>query len=345
MTHGIAERYSVGPGEKAVVRLPVTADLDGAEVSLWTHVLRGRGEGPSLTLISTIHGDQWLSIEVMRRIVEQVDVGRMRGTIVVLPVANPVAFGQLSRSMPDRSDAPDLNRVFPGRQNWLSEQIARLISKELLAESDCVLEFHAGGWGAALMMVAYGVDLPNPEIVEASRQLARAFGCRSVHRGRIITVFPGPKSLTSYVSAVLGVPAIMVEIGGVGFAPDLEEQWITATVDGIWNVMRHLNMVEGQPQFADRYLLWDEMILVTPKCGGYLQPTVSPDRLMTEVPKDELLGQVVSPYTFQVLEELKAPKDGVLIMVPRPYPARPGDWSFVLVDTDPEVSEWVDSDW
>jgi predicted deacylase len=55
-----------------------------------------------------------------------------------------------------------------------------------------------------------------------------------------------------------------------------------------------------------------------------------------------LLGEVVSPYTFGVLEELHAPADGLLFYTARDYPVHPGDWAFGVADTDSATSRWVE---
>lgn len=333
----------IAPGAKEVVRLRITTDLHGGEIALWVHVVRGLRDGPTLTLLATTHGDQWFSIEAMRRVVTDLETNDLRGTVLVVPVANPVAFNQLARCMPDRSDAPDLQRIFPGRTNWLSEQIARTITEQILSGTDYLLDFHACPWGAALMMVVYGSDLPDSEVVAKSKEMAKVFGCPSINRAKLVTVFPGPKAALSYATAELAIPGIAVEIGGPGFSSELEEAWLQSNVTGVWNTMFHLGMLEGRPQPPSRYLIWERMVMITPRAGGYLEPELGAEALMSEVEKGQLLGQVLSPYTFEVLEELRAPVDGVLILASRPYPVRPGDWSFVLADTDPEVSTWESS--
>ena len=327
---------------KGIVRVPITTDLNGGEVCLPVHVLRGSAEGPTLTLLATTHGDQWFNIEAMRRVVARADTHDLRGTVLVVPVANPVAFNQLVRCMPDRSDAPDLQRVFPGGNNWLSEQIAQTIVAQVLSRTDYLIDFHNCPWGASLMMVVYGIDLPNAEVIQQSRLMARAFGCPSVNKARLLTVFPGPKAVLSHAAAVLGIPSIAAEIGGPGFSPALEESWIESNVTGVWNVMIHLGMLRGSLKLPSRCLYWERMVMVTPRVGGLLEPRLGADSLMEEVEAGQLLGRVLSPFTFKELEELKAPVDGAIIVAPRAYPARPGDWSYVLADTGPEVSQWED---
>jgi predicted deacylase len=62
---------------------------------------------------------------------------------------------------------------------------------------------------------------------------------------------------------------------------------------------------------------------------------------MKEVKAGQVLGRVMSPYSFEVLEELRAPGDGILMYTARSYPVRPGDWAFGVVDLADEKTVWV----
>lgn len=63
---------------------------------------------------------------------------------------------------------------------------------------------------------------------------------------------------------------------------------------------------------------------------------------MTEVPKGTALGTVSSPYTFERLEDLVAPADGVLFGFARDYMVRPGDWAYFLAESKHPESAWID---
>jgi predicted deacylase len=83
---------------------------------------------------------------------------------------------------------------------------------------------------------------------------------------------------------------------------------------------------------------------VNPRVGGILRSRFKGDQLGIEVAEDTLLGEVVSPYTGAVLEELRAPVDGLVYYVSRDYPIYPGGWAFGMADFDPSSSHWVDNE-
>jgi hypothetical protein len=55
-----------------------------------------------------------------------------------------------------------------------------------------------------------------------------------------------------------------------------------------------------------------------------------------------VLGTVESPHTFERLEELTAPVDGVLFGVARDYMVRPGDWAYFVAESKRDDSLWID---
>jgi predicted deacylase len=317
--------------------------LDGTSLQLPLHIVNGAMPGPTLTLTSSLHGGEWLSVEVFRRFIANLDPSALSGRILAIPVANPEAFNHLTRNTPDESDEPDLNRAFPGGDTWLTVQIAREIVGHVLSQTDYLIDFHLGIWGSAMGEVGYGQDIPDPSVQEKSAAMARAFGYPLIRRLNMISQFPGPRSIGAYSAAKLGIPAIGASIGGTGFEKELEEQWIETNVAGIRNVMMHLDMLDGTPSLPERYLTFEGRgYRVVPSVGGYLHPLIPHDSLMCEVQAGDPLARVISPYTFEEIEVLQAPLRGILFGVARPYPVHPGDWAYFLAGLDDQGTRWVE---
>lgn len=333
---------SCQPGTRQVVALPVTTDLSGAQIKLYVYVVHGQEPGPTLALLSTLHGSEFWSIETVRRLVQGLELSRLKGTVLAVAVGNPVALQMLTRATPDESDASDLNRVFPGYNTWITEQLASVITAEVLNNADYLIDFHIGPWGCCMGTIMYGTDF-DEDVFRKSRDLAFAFGYPCIQTGKIASGFPGPRSSCGYAGAVLKRPNLIVEIGGAGFGKAIEEAWYKVNLDGLRNIMIHIGMLEGKLDLPDRYLTWAKRWRVNPSVGGYLFPEIPPNALMRQVAKGEVLGKVISPYTFEVLEELAAPGDGVVFYTARDYPVRPGDWAWGVIDLNDEGTKWVDN--
>ena len=121
-----------------------------------------------------------------------------------------------------------------------------------------------------------------------------------------------------------------------------EDSWIGACVDGVLNVMRRFGMLPGDPAPPRGYLTFETKDRVNPSFGGLFFPANEDERFGREVRKGEVLGRVVSPYTFEVLEELVSPFDGYVAYYARWYPVQPGDWAYGIVPKDHPGTRWVD---
>jgi predicted deacylase len=335
-THDRLADVPTTPG-RHLARGPVTVDLNGHDVAVWTHVLRGARSGPTLALLSGVHGNEWGHIEFLARLVREFQPDEVAGTVLVVPTANPAALGALTRAVPDDADQPDVNRSFPGegrRFTWLAEQIATAIASEIVARADAILDFHLGIWGATMGSSIVGVDYSDPLVNRRCMDLALAFGTPLIFASRVVGAFPGPRSLLGYAAEKAGVPVSGSMLGGTGFERPLEEAWQAANLRGIRNVMQHLGMLQGSPDLPDRYLRYATVERVNPRTGGLLLPARHGDEFGRTVRKGEVLGTVVSPYSLEVIEELVVPMDGHLAYWARDYPVHPGDWAFGVIPGD-----------
>ncbi|HUG05705.1 MAG TPA: succinylglutamate desuccinylase/aspartoacylase family protein [Candidatus Limnocylindria bacterium] len=339
----LARGSATGPG-LARATVSVTTRLDGSELRIPVHVVKGERDGPTLTLVSTQHGGEWLSIEIVRRVISELVPSALRGRVIGIPVANPIALEHFTRMTPDESDEPDLNRVWPGGKTWITEQIAAALDNEVLAGTDYLMDFHPGPWGTALATIGYGADLPDEKVRRSSLEMAIAFGHPSVRALKMMGAFPGPRSIAGYAGSVRKIPNIGPCLGGLGFGPEIEREWLDQSVRGVHNVLRHLGMVDGDPTgLPSRYFHFASRgHRVVPRKGGYLRAGRGPEALMTEVSKGTVLGTVTSPYTFERLEDLVAPADGVLFGVARDYMVRPGDWAYFIAESKHPDSAWVE---
>ena len=101
----------VAPGERASIDLPVADLYTGTSLHMPVKVVRGKKSGPTLFVSAAVHGDELNGVEIIRRLLAQKSLRRIRGTLIAVPVVNVHGFLNQSRYLPDRRD---LNRSFPG---------------------------------------------------------------------------------------------------------------------------------------------------------------------------------------------------------------------------------------
>ncbi len=83
---------SVKRGTRGYGTLPVTTMASGYEVAVPVHVIAGSQPGPTVTIISMLHGHEYTAIDVNRQVVTKINPNDTKGTILAIPVANTWHF-------------------------------------------------------------------------------------------------------------------------------------------------------------------------------------------------------------------------------------------------------------
>jgi hypothetical protein len=275
--------------------------------------LQGTGGGPTVGISAAIHGDEGIGVEILRRLAEDQALAALKGRLLLLPLANPLAFQSFSRNTP--LDMLNLNRVFPGDPDgWLTEQLAHTITTEFLRKIDVHIDLHAGG----LFPVVDYVYLLN------APALSRAFG-----RPYLFQPAHPYTGTTSEVTLEAGIQTVVVELGG-GLVP--QEPFALQGLAGLKNVLAELGMLPERQFSLPPQTLLHRIDIVRPRQGGLFVPVV--DMVGAKVTKGEVLGRVVSPLSFALLEEMRCPlEQGVMILThPTAHRIEPGDYGFMVGD-------------
>lgn len=284
----------------------------GLPLRVAVHDLRGPQDGPTVGLVAGIHGDEIAPIEALRRLVGELDLSTLAGRLLVVPVANPLAFASHTRHT--QQDMQNLNRVFPGDvDGWLTEQLAVRLVDELIPELDALIDMHAGG---AAPTVDY-VYIINDEALSAT------FETRILYRS------PGYVGTFSNVAAERGVRTVVTELGG-GIAADRE--YVERNLRSLRNALRHLGVLPGEVVDFGPQLVVDELLVLRPHAGGLLVPAIGIELLGQSVPRGTLLGAVYNPQTFELLEAFHAPFEPTIMILARAAPTRAelGDYAFMV---------------
>lgn len=96
---------SLGIGERTTLRQKVASYPDGTPISVAVRAVKGVGDGPVISLLGVQHGDEYCGIEVVNRLLGGLDPESLSGTIIGVPVSNPLAFNAGMRFSPLRPRA------------------------------------------------------------------------------------------------------------------------------------------------------------------------------------------------------------------------------------------------
>ncbi|MBT8126522.1 MAG: succinylglutamate desuccinylase/aspartoacylase family protein [Gammaproteobacteria bacterium] len=209
------------------IELPLPPLYTHTPMTLPVHVIRGSKDGPRLFVSAAIHGDELNGTEIIRRLLKQTALKRLRGTLVAVPIVNVYGVIHHSRYLPDRRD---LNRSFPGSDKGsLAARVAHLFMAEIVSKCSHGVDLHTGAIHRSnLPQIRANLDDP-----EANR-LAKAFGVPVLINSNI-----RDGSLRG-AATEQGIPMLLYEAGE---ALRFDEVSIRAGVKGIIHVMRSLEML------------------------------------------------------------------------------------------------------
>ena len=172
---------SVAPGTRADLRIVVSAGDDPATFIPLT-VIHGHAPGPVLAMVAGGHGFEFAPILAAGQLAERVDPAELKGTLVIVRIANIPGFEGRSPNV-NPVDRKNLNRVFPGNpQGSQTERIADLIAREVVAPSDFLMDVHSGDGAEFLdaFVGAYGGPLATD--FPLALKVAQGFGFPSIVR-------------------------------------------------------------------------------------------------------------------------------------------------------------------
>jgi len=278
----------------------------GSPVQTTVHRYEG-GAGPTVYVQAAQHGIELNGPAALRRLHERLCDAAIAGTVVAVPLVNPLAFDHRSYVAPPSLDAfnPNLNRVWPGdEEGTLQERMAANLW-DLVTDADAVLDLHTGT-ADMLEHVRYVAG------DDTARSLAEVFGTEYLladpqpdddHAGKLRTA-----------AARASLPAITVELSN---SRTVAHEAIEAGVAGVVNVLREVGVLaEASDARSERVVLDGDTEPTTATTSGLFE--TRPDVAVGDsVTAGEELGTLYCPSSFERLATVTAETDGVVYTLTR----------------------------
>lgn len=286
----------VGRGERRTIDVPLPRLYTHGELAMPVQVVRGKKPGPRLLLSAVLHGDELNGIEIIRRVLANIDITKLRGAIVAAPVVNVYGLITQSRYLPDRRD---LNRSFPGSMRGsLAARLAYLFLNQVASPCTHAIDLHTAATNR-INLPQIRADLTD----RPTRECALAFGAPvALHA----TTRDG-----SFREAA-GERGLKILVYEAGEPLRFNDEAIVAGARGIDRVMRHLKMLpqrkgrRGNPGVIAeiRQSTW-----VRARRSGVLRLHV---KLGDTLKAGQILGIIADPMD-EKRARLRAPGEGVVI--------------------------------
>ena len=303
--------------EVTLARLP-----SGVELTTTIHTYHGTEDGPTLYVQAAQHGREINGTETLRRFHDRLPLEELSGTVVAVPVANPLTFDLVSYVTPEEFDSvnPNMNRVWPGdAAGSLHQRMADRLWEEIRG-ADAVVDLHTGSPNM-LPHVVYG------EGDDRSRRLAAAFGTGLLlseqadddaddewHRR-------GFAGKLRVAAAGEGIPAITPELA---YNKQILEDVVETGVDGLFDACRYLGLLPGDVPERDQTIARNHLGQVVADDSGLFRP--DPTLAVGEnIEEGRPVGTVYDPTTYEPLQEARADRDGLLYALTQEATVAAGD--------------------
>ena len=323
------------------VQVPVARLLSGHDLALTVHIIRGEGDGPTFGMVAGIHGDEIPGVRCVRDTLIALDPAGLRGMVIAVPVANPLAWQAQQRTTPERDvDRANLARVFrtddasarDERAGSLARRIATVLEATVFATITHLLDYHCYGRDTAVRMALYRTGQARAAY-ETSARMTRAFGL-----GVLRAVSGGPGTTAAYTERH-GIPTCVVEMGGTHTQRASEDVVVRLGTDGALRIMQALEMIATAPPGPAEQLVIERAVTIQPQASGYYLPAFDLEDLFAPahphgifVSAGQTLGQIFDTYTLDVVETVTAPEDGYLIALLRGGPHQVGGPGLTLAN-------------
>lgn len=311
----------IQPGTKEHLTIKLS---DGTtETCIPITVFHGKTDGPILGITAGVHGYEYAPILAGQRLIHQIDPIALTGTVILVQITNVESF--LGRSpYLNPADKKNLNRSFPGDPTGtITDRLADFISKKVIGRSDFFVDMHSGDAPEDLMAyVAYYQHDDLEKVSEQGRQMAAKMGFDHI----VVFKTTGkdymePNLPSLYCSAEAfkqGIPAVDVECGRLGI---VEEEYIDQIVHGVEALLKHLDMLDGEPMPFGQPTFIEERTSISSNHVGFFYPLKSSGSFVVKGMK---IGYITDFFN-RTLEDVYAPKSGVILYMLGTPPVNKGE--------------------
>jgi predicted deacylase len=308
--------FRINKGEKIKSKYKV-GESAGHDIHLPFIVINGESEGPTLCVLGGVHSLECTSIEAILQLENMISVNMLKGTLILIPVVNVEGF---SRRTPYYNDIDYLNqnKVFPGDPlGSITQRVAYMVFKEFVSKADFLVDAHSADLGEDGTRLVFAYKTENKELHRKMLEMASCFDVE------YILLSDGEKNTGEAVKEY-EIPCIET-LSGAPFP--LRKEDINFHKEGLLNLMRHLNMIEGKADYVT-VPIDPEIKRLHSDHGGIWRKKVTPGQY---VKKGEFLGEVLN-LVGDTLQLVEAPSDGSVTFLRTHYSVNTGDTLLLLAN-------------
>jgi len=311
------------PGSLVKGWLDVLELADGTPIRLPILTAKGIDPGPKLVVTGAVHGWEIVGTEVIRRVLrEKLELNQLSGTVIAVPVANPLAFQARAYITPQ--DHVDIGSAMPG--DPAGTQSRRIASRlwGIIENSACYIDLHCMEGPSVPLTIVRGPE--TGQVVEETLKIAAAFGL-PVTRPSPETLKRRPNTAAD-LAISQGIPSIIPELPFPSIFMD--QNSVEIGVRGVLNVMKYLKMIPGEIERQRSTVDFGGPIhtmMISSNRGGIVHPACE---LGAKVGNGDPVVRIMNVFGEEI-EVVRAPKDGFVISFPLNINQIAGSGDFVAL--------------
>lgn len=281
-------------GSKKRFWLHLVSDGIGTPILLPILVAKGKQPGPVLGITAAVHGNELNGIPVIQRTFKELDVEKLSGTVVGVPVVNVPSFLQKKRRF---IDGRDLNHIMPGIKNGnVSQVYAYRIFRRIVRHFDYLLDLHTASTGRV-----------NSYYIRADLSDATTRRLALLQNAQIVVDNPPADGTLRGAAEEAGIPAITLEVGDPN---TFQKGMIRSGLTGIFNVLCEYNMLEDAVEEPETpSVICHSSYWIYTDVGGLLR--VFP-KITERVKKGDPIADIHNVFG-DLTKTYTAPEDGIVI--------------------------------
>jgi uncharacterized protein len=297
------------PGNKAYGFFKTGETHGRFPVQIPLHIINGAADGPTLVVHAGTSGLEIEPALVLPQIVKELDPAEMNGTVVVVPLMNTSGFE--FTQIVSAWDEKHLNELGRGDANGtVNEQMIHQYYEAVIAEADALLDVRTGSqWSYYRYAGVY-----NTGSADKSQAMAAALGVDQVVLGQ-----PEDRSM-AYEAASDGKTVVAAYIGGGPGLRDYREEDLGRVRRAVLNAMRCLGILKGDAEYESDTVAVIEAHTVLKPTGERGFTFMDSSKRGAQVAAGEQIGYVRHPFTGETLEEITAPRAGVMVHAGASWP-------------------------
>jgi predicted deacylase len=268
----------ITPGTTRRLTWSASEVFEGVSTATPVLVVNGKDPGPVVCVTAAIHGDELNGIEMVRRIMHELDPDELAGAVIGVPIVNLQGFRRGSRYLPDRRD---LNRYFPGNpQGSSASRIAYSFFEDIIRQCDTLVDLHTGSFYRT-NLPQLRADLRNRGV----RKLSEGFG------GMVVLHSEPAVGTLRRAATDAGIPTVTLEAGE---PLRLQSDKVSEGVSGILALLGAMDMIERVQLLGQARPVIYQSSWIRADHGGILFSLV---RLGQVVGPGDVLGTITDPIT------------------------------------------------